>query len=69
MSYRSDHKPDNNIVYSHKELNDPVNILQQIPLSLENRLSTALSNKEERTQAIPTYGEALKKPDYNYDIK
>ena len=41
----------------------------QIPPSIENKLSTASSNKEKFTQAIPTYREALKKPGYNYNIK
>ena len=68
-SYRPHHKPYSNIVYLHKEINHPENILQQIPLSIENRLYTASSNKEEFIQAIRTYIEALKKPCYNYDIK
>ena len=38
MSCIPHHKPDNNLFFLRKELNHPLNILRQIPLSIEKEI-------------------------------
>ena len=39
-NYKPYHKPDNEILYIHKDSNHPLSILNQIPTSIEKRIST-----------------------------
>ena len=45
-TYRPYHKPDNIVNYVHKQSDHPLNIIKQIPLSVETRLSNTSCNKE-----------------------
>ena len=44
-NYKPYHKPDNEILYIHKDSNHPPSILQQISTSIEKRISTLSSNE------------------------
>ena len=61
-------KPNSNPTYVHKDSNHPKGILQNIPHSVNRRLSSISSNKEVFDSAIPPYQEALKKSGYDYTL-
>ena len=44
-NYMPYHKPDNEILYTHKDSNLPLSILKQIPTSIEKSISTLSSNE------------------------
>ena len=44
-NYKPYRKPDNEILYTHKDLNHPPSILKQIPTSIEKIISTLSSNE------------------------
>ena len=44
-NYKPYHKRDNEILYIHKDSNHPLSILNQIPKSIEKRISTLSSNE------------------------
>ena len=44
-NYKLYRKPDNEILYIHKDSNHPLGILNQIPTSIEKRISTLSSNE------------------------
>ena len=67
-TYRPYHKPSNEITYIHKESNHPPNIIKQIPLSIESRLSTLSSNEEIFNESVHIYEDALKKSGYNHKL-
>ena len=67
-TYRPYHKPGNEITYIHKESNHQPNIIKQIPLSIEWRLSTLLSSSEEIfNESVHIYEDALNKSGYNHN--
>ena len=45
-TYKPYTKPNNEIKYIHKNSNHPPNVIRQIPLSIESRLSTLSFNKK-----------------------
>ena len=65
-TYRPFHKPNNETNYVHVQSNHPPNILKQIPLSIQTRLSNLSSNEELFHQATPHYQAALKRSGYNH---
>ena len=67
-TYRPYHKPGNEITYIHKESNHPPNIIKQIPLSIESRLSTLSSNEDIFNESVHIYEDALKKSGYNHKL-
>ena len=67
-TYRPYHKPGNEITYIHKESNHPPNIIKQIPLSIELRLSTLSSNEDIFNESVHIYEDALKKSGYNHKL-
>ena len=44
-NYKPYHKPDNEILYIHKDSNHPPIILKRIPTSIEKRISTLSTNE------------------------
>ena len=52
-------KPNNKIKYIHKNSNHPPSVIQQIPLSIESRLSTLSFNEKIFQEAVPPYQKAL----------
>ena len=65
LSYRPFNKTNNEISYIHKQASHPPSIINQLPLSVERRLSKLSSNEKTFNDSIPTYQEALIKAGYN----
>ena len=62
-TYKPYMKPNSTPVYVNKESNHPRSVLENIPKSVNMRLSKISSSKEIFDSAIPPYQEALKKVD------
>ena len=63
-TYKPYTKPNNDIKYIHKNSNNPSSVIQQIPLSLESRLSTLSFNEKIFQEAVPPYQKALQNSGY-----
>ena len=61
-------KPNDVPTYVHKDSNHPKAILENIPHSVNRRLSTISSNSDVFKQAIPPFQEALKRSGHNYTL-
>ena len=59
-------KPNSTPTYVHRDSNHPRSILENIPRSINKRLSSISSNKEVFDSAFPPYQEALKQSGYDY---
>ena len=68
-TYKPYHKPDNETNYVHKDSNHPPNIIKQIPIAIETRLSNLSSSEKIFEEATPYYNEALKRSGYNHSFK
>ena len=66
--YRPYIKPNDVPTYVHKDSNHPKAILENIPHSVNRRLSAISSNSDVFKQAIPPYQEALNRSGYNYTL-
>ena len=67
-SYRPFNKTNNEINYIHKQSNQPLSIIKQLPLSVERRLSKLSCNEKIFNDSIPIYQEALIKAGYNHEL-
>ena len=56
-------------LYVHKQSNHPKNILENIPLAVNKRLSSISSNKEIFDQAAPPYQAALEESGYTHKLE
>ena len=63
-NYKPYHKPDNEILYIHKDSNHPPSILNQIPTSVEKRISTLSSIEMIFNESKEIHQKALEKSDY-----
>ena len=63
-TYRPYKKPNDKLSYVHTSSNHPQNIIKQLPLSINKRLSKNSSNETIFNQAKPIYEEALKTSGY-----
>ena len=68
-NYSPYRKPDNEINYVNVNSNHPRNIIKQIPISIQNRLSNLSANEEIFEAAIPYYKAALERSGYNHEFK
>ena len=68
-TFKPYHKPDNEVNYVHVHSNHPPNILKQIPLSIQNRLSNLSSNEEIFNQTTPYYTAALQRSGYDHQFQ
>ena len=68
-TYRLYQKPDNIIHYIHVESNHPLNIIKQIPKTVEKRLSQLSSNEETFIESAPFYEEKLHQSRYQQKLK
>ena len=68
-SYEPYAKPNNTLLYVHRESNHPHSILKSIPLAINKRLSEISSNKEAFDKAAPIYQQALEKSGYKHQLK
>ena len=67
-SYHPFNKKYNEINYTHKQLNHPLCIIKQLPLSVETRLSKLSWNEKIFNDSIPIYHETLIKPGYSHKL-
>ena len=68
-NYKPYHKPDNEILYIHKDSNHPLNILNQIPKSIEKKISTLSSNETIFNESKKIYQKALEKSSHQQTLK
>ena len=68
-NYKPYHKPDNEILYIHKDSNHPPNILNQIPTSVEKRISTLSSIEIIFNESKEKHQKPLEKSDYQQTLK
>ena len=68
-TYKPFSKPNNKIIYIHKESNHLPSIIKQILFSTESRLSSLSSNKKIFNESTPIYQEGLNKSGYDYKLK
>ena len=66
--YRPYMKPNDTPIYVNRHSNHPRGILENIPRSVNRRLSALSANKEVFDLAIPPYQDALKKSGYDYTL-
>ena len=67
--YKPYMKPNDTPLYVHKESNHPPVILRNIPLSVNNRLSSISANEEVFNQACQPYQAALEKSGYDFKLQ
>ena len=68
-NYKPYHKPNNEILYIHKDSNHPPSILNQIPTSIEKRISTLSSIEIIFNESKEIHQKALEKSDYQQTLK
>ena len=68
-TYKPYRKPNDETLYIHAQSNHPKNILKQIPVSIETRLSNLSSSPETFNEASKHYQNVLKQSGYNYKLK
>ncbi|XP_067937138.1 uncharacterized protein [Watersipora subatra] len=62
-------KPNTTITYVHKDSNHPPNIIKNIPLAINKRLSEISSDGNAFSKAVPIYQEALEKSGYQHKLE
>jgi hypothetical protein len=62
-------KPNDNPVYVHKKSPHPPVITQNLPQSVNHRLSSISANEGVFKDAIPPYQQALKNSGYDFELK
>ena len=62
-------KPNNPLLYVHRDSNHPPSILKNIPESINRRLSELSKNEDVFNEAAPQYQNALKNSGYNFELK
>ena len=68
-TYRPYKKPSDKLQYIHKLSNHPPQVLKQLPLSVNDRLSSNSSNEEVFNEAKQEYESTLKESGYNTTLK
>jgi len=62
-------KPNNTPLYIHRESNHPPNIIKQLPIMIENRVSSISCDENEFEKAKGDYSNALKNSGFNHNLK
>ena len=68
-NFKPYHKPDNEMLYIHKDSNQPPSILKQISTSTEKRISTLSSNETIFNESKEIYKKAPYKSGYRQTLK
>jgi hypothetical protein len=68
-SYRPYRKPNDETIYIHAKSNHPPNIIKQLPLSVEKRLTTLSINESTFKEASKYYQEALNKCGHDHTLQ
>ena len=61
-------KPNNKILYVHRQSNHPPALLKNIPENINKRLTSISSNQKVFDEAIPPYQKALDESGYNHKL-
>jgi len=67
-SYKPFMKPNNKILYVHRQSNHPPALLKNIPENINKRLTSISSNQKVFDEAIPPYQKALDESGYNHNL-
>ena len=67
-SYRPYHKPNDEIMYVHRESDHPPAIIKQLPFSIESRLCSISSSKEIFDESSKIYQDALDRSGYKHKL-
>ncbi|KAL9974417.1 hypothetical protein ACROYT_G011444 [Oculina patagonica] len=67
-SYKPFMKPNNKILYVHRQSNHPPALLKNIPENINKRLTSISSNQKVFDEAIPPYQKALDESGYNHKL-
>ena len=67
-SYKPFMKPNNRILYVHRQSNHPPALLKNIPENINKRLTSISSNQKVFDEAIPPYQKALDESGYNHKL-
>ena len=67
--YKPYKKSNSNLTYIHKQSNHPPSIINNLPKSINKRLSTNSKNAQIFNEACPAYTEVLKKNGYNRNLQ
>ena len=67
-TYKTFNKPNNTPLYVHKQSSHPPNISKNIPLNVNNRLSSNSSNKELFEETAAPFQQALKNSGYDHKL-
>ena len=67
-TYKPYTKPNNEIKYIHKDSNHLPSIIQQIPQSIESKLSTLSINEKIFQETVPSYQKALQSSGYRHTL-
>ena len=68
-SFKPFRKPDDETNYIHVESDHPPNIIKQLPISVEKRISDLSSSEEIFVQSKQYYQDALAKSGHTYELK
>ena len=68
-TYKPFRKPNEETLYIHAKSNHPANILKQLPISIETRLSNLSSNSEIFHEASKHYQNILSQSGYDYQLQ
>jgi hypothetical protein len=67
-TYKPYTKPNNTILYVHKDSNHPPTITKNLPLNINRRLTLLSSNEQEFNKVTPPYQTALKNSGYTHTL-
>ena len=67
-TYKTYMKPNNKLLYVHRQSNHPPALLKNIPHNINKRLNNISSCKEVFDEAIPPYQKALQESGYDYKL-
>ena len=68
-TYKPYRKPNDEILYIHAKSNHPANILKQLPISIETKLSNLSSNSDIFHEASKCYHNILNQSGYDYKLQ
>ena len=69
ITYKPYRKPNDEILYTHVKSNHPANIVKQLPISIETRLSNLSSNFQIFHEASKHYQNILNQSRYDYKLQ
>ena len=68
-SYKPYRKPNNDLLYIHKDSNHPPSITKHLPAAINRRISSLSSDEQTFNSVAPTYDNALKQSNYKTTLQ